>query len=37
MLETFAKRVIEDKWTCEVNTKSKLATFQLLQEKGIES
>ena len=35
MLETCAKRSIEDEWTCELSTKPKLAT--LLKEKGSES
>ena len=33
MLETCAKRLIEDKWTCELSTKPKLATLRLLKEK----
>ena len=37
MLETCAKRMIEDEWACELTTKSKLAILQLLKEKGSES
>ena len=37
MLETCAKRSIEDEWTCELSTKPKLATLRLLKEKGSES
>ena len=37
MLETCAKRLTEDEWTCELGTKPKLATLRLLKEKGIES
>ena len=37
MLETCAKRLIEDEWTCELSTKPKLATLRLLKEKGSES
>ena len=37
MLETCAKRLNEDEWTCELSTKPKLATLRLLKEKGSES
>ena len=37
MLETCAKRLIEDEWACELSTKPKLATLRLLKEKGSES
>ena len=37
MLETCAKRLIEDEWTRELSTKPKLATLRLLKEKGSES
>ena len=35
MLGTCAKKLNKDEWTCELSTKSKLATLQLLKEKGI--
>ena len=37
MLETCAKRLIEDEWTRKLSTKPKLATLWLLKDKGIES
>ena len=37
MLETCAESWIEDEWTCELSTKPKLATLQLLKEKGIKA
>ena len=37
MLETCAKRLIEDEWTCELSTKRKLATLRLLIETGNKS
>ena len=37
MLETCAKRMIEDEWACELSTKPKLAILRLLKEKGSES
>ena len=35
MLETCAKRLIEDEWTCELSTKPKLATLRLLKERVV--
>ena len=37
MLEAFARRRIESEWSCELDTKPKLAVLQLLKEKGSES
>ena len=37
MLETCAKRMIEDEWACELSTRSKLTILRLLKEKGSES
>ena len=37
MLETCAKRMIENEWACELSTKPKLAILRLLKEKGSES
>ena len=36
MLETCAKRLIEDEWTSELNAKPKLASLRLLKEKDME-
>ena len=37
LLETCAKRMIEDEWARELSTKPKLAILWLLKEKGSES
>ena len=37
MLETCARRKIEDEWSCELDTKPKLVILWLLKEKGGES